>query len=276
MLMGNESGDLVALKQRIDAGRAAWPTVVLDDDAFARHVASLGGDGLPPLQHAADLWLACACALGDPGAIVAFERAHRATIERAIGKIDRAFVDEGTQAILVSLLVRTPEAAPRVATYGGRSSLRTWLATVATHAAFKMARRPAEQPHESVGGLTYAIGDEPEIALAKARYRPELEAALRAALAGLDARQAVLLRLHHGQGWSIDRLGESYRVGRSTAARWVAAARDALLAETKRVLRERLGLTPSELQSIVMVLRSEIDASLVRLLDARAAEATAS
>ena len=117
------------------------------------------------------------------------------------------------------------------------------------------------------GSFDAFVADEPELALAKARYGPELEASLRAALAALEPRQIVLLRLHHAKGWSVDRLGGIYRVGRSTAARWVAAARDALLDGAKSHLRARLNLTPAELESLVVLLRSNVELSLVRLLE---------
>ncbi len=170
--------------------------------------------------------------------------------------------------MLVSLLVAEPPNGPRIAKYGGRSTLRAWLATVATRATLKLRRPRHEQAFESVSGLADAlVAVEPELVLAKARYAPELAASLIAALEALPPRERILLRLHHARGWSVDRIGELYRVGRSTAARWVAAARDALLVGAKKDLRARLNLTPTELDSLVALLRSSIDVSLIRLLE---------
>jgi RNA polymerase sigma-70 factor (ECF subfamily) len=257
------------LAQRLAAGREAWPDLGLDEASFVRHLARhTEGGALPPLQHSADLFLACACAVGTNGAAAAFERAYRSVLERAVQRVDRGSVDEGTQVVLVSLLVTQPPNEPRIAAYSGRSPLRTWLETVATRATLKLHRRRDDKAHQSIGGLVDAfVADEPELALAKARYGPELEASLRAALAALEPRQIVLLRLHHAKGWSVDRLGGIYRVGRSTAARWVAAARDALLDGAKSHLRARLNLTPTELESLVVLLRSNVQVSLVRLLE---------
>ncbi len=58
-----------------------------------------------------------------------------------------------------------------------------------------------------------------------------------------------------------------YRVSRSAAGRLVADARETLLDETKRRLRERLSLTPSELESLLGELQSDLQVSLVRMLD---------
>lgn len=257
------------LHEHIAIGRAAWPDVALDDDDFVRFVAAHGKEsGVPPVERAADLWIACACATSAEGAASAFERTYRGAIERAVSRVDRGAVDDGTQAVLVSLLVREGSTPPRIAAYGGRAALKTWLTTVATRAALKLRRNMDDRQHESVSALSNAVTSiEPELAFAKVRYGPDLEGALRAALARLDARQVVLLRLHHAKGWSIDRLGGLYGVGRSTAARWVAAARDALLEETKREVKGRLRLTSSELTSLVDLLRSNLDVSLLRLLD---------
>jgi RNA polymerase sigma-70 factor (ECF subfamily) len=257
------------LAQRLAEGRQAWPDLMLGDASFVSHLAAHAEGGeLPPREYSRDLFLACACAVGTKGAAAAFERNYRSVLEHAVARVNRRTVDEGTQVVLVSLLVAEPPNEPRIATYSGRSTLRTWLTTVATRATLKLHRRRDDQAHESIGGLVDAfVAEEPELKLAKARHGPDLEASLRAALGELEPRHLVLLRLHHAEGWSVDRLGGLYRVGRSTAARWVAAARGALLDGTKGHLRARLSLTPTELESLIALLRSNIQVSLVRLLE---------
>ncbi len=255
------------LRARIEAGRAAWPGVALDELVFVRHLGGLAKESLPPRSHAADLWIACACATGVAGAAVAFERAYRPVIERAVARVDRHSVDEGTQAVLVSLLVPDPGERPRIAEYGGRAALKTWLATVAANATLRLHRRRDDQPHETLSGLAEEIANaEPELALAKFRHRADLEAALRDALGNLDARQRMLLRARHVKGWRLERLATMYRVSRATAARMVTAAHEALREETKRLLRERLKLSRSEMESLVQLLQSQLEVSLVKLL----------
>src|SRR5882672_3131869 len=58
--------------------RAAWPSVELSEEAFTAHVALHLPAHLPALDaiekmHTADLYLTCACAMGDAHAIAAFE-----------------------------------------------------------------------------------------------------------------------------------------------------------------------------------------------------------
>ena len=258
------------LTSRLDLGRAAWPSLAVDSAHFVRHIAvhARGGGELPPLEHSADLYLACACAAGATGAAAAFETAYRPILERAVGRVDREAIEEAVQIVLVSVLVGEPPNEPRIATYGGRSTLRAWLATVATRATLKLHRRRDDQAHDSVGALVDAfVAEEPEIALAKARHGPDLAAAFIAALGALEPRERVLLRLHHARGWSVDRIGAFYKVGRSTAARWIAAARNALLEGAKGRLSAQLNLTPTELESLVALLRSNVELSLIRILD---------
>jgi RNA polymerase sigma-70 factor (ECF subfamily) len=257
------------LHERAQAGRAAWPHIDVPEAMFAAYVGQRTTAATPlPLERAADLWLACGCTFGVPGAADALIATYRGLVQRAVARVDSTIVDEATQRVFVSLLVREGDDPPRIAEYGGRAALSTWIATVAARTALKARRRKDDQSHESLDGLTCAIAAEPELVLAKARYGPEVQAALRRALAALDARQLLLLQLHHGKGWSVDRLGSFYRVGRSTAARWVASARGALLDKTKRDLQQRLRLEPRELESLLTLLKTQLGVTLVSLLNA--------
>ncbi len=71
----------VALEGLYDAGRAAWPTVPLRAEAFARRLAFAvrdRADVLAAMQelHGADFFLAAACVAGTPGATDLVIRAH--------------------------------------------------------------------------------------------------------------------------------------------------------------------------------------------------------
>src|SRR5262249_13160495 len=78
-----------SLAAAYDAGAAAFPDVPLDPDVLARHLASLATTRalLPRPDLAADVYLACACALGHPRAVEAFERAHAPSIARAVARV---------------------------------------------------------------------------------------------------------------------------------------------------------------------------------------------
>jgi RNA polymerase sigma-70 factor (ECF subfamily) len=258
-----------ALRARVNAGRAAWPTLDLAETTFIAHLGErVHGGELPPLAHAADLWLACACTLGLPGAAVAFDRTYRRVIERAVARMAGAEKDDVAQHVLAALLVQQGENPARIAEYGGRAPLQTWLKTVASRTALNRRRRRDARPHESLSGIAdEATRADPALEIVRARYAPVFERALRLALDALEPRQRMLLRMHAVDRWSIDRVAKAYEISRSTAARWVSAARQALRDATRARLLELLPMSPREIESLLCVLQSDLlEVSLVRLL----------
>jgi len=250
------------------AGRAKWPEIALDQDRFAQHVASLATDGAPQVDRAADLYLACACALGVAGAVEAFERTYATDIERTVARVNKdvAFVRDATQAVRERLLIARPDAPPRIVEYGGRAALRAWLASAATRVALNMRRGKAEQPHEELrsnANMMIANATAPELAVLRARYKDDFEEAIKDALRALPSRERAILRLHLAERTSIDGLATIYGIGRSTAARWLAAAREQFLDNTRAIFCKRAGIASAEFDSIAAALRSDLDMSLV-------------
>jgi RNA polymerase sigma-70 factor (ECF subfamily) len=126
-----------------------------------------------------------------------------------------------------------------------------------------------DRSHESLSAVAAAAAaptEAPELDLARRRHAAEFRDAIRAALSKLEPRQRALLRMNLSNGLSIDRIAEIYQIGRSTAARWLAAARDALQDHTRGELVARLRLSPAELESLAAVIRSEIELSVAGLL----------
>jgi RNA polymerase sigma-70 factor (ECF subfamily) len=218
-----------------------------------------------PSQHASDLALAAACAATDPVAMVTFDALLVEVVRRAVRRIDSSpgFADVVTQELRTRLL--TGER-PRIREYQGKSSLRSWLTTAAVRAALNARRGAKERPHESVGSGIRALGAEPEIALLRARARGELATSVGAALGRLPPRDRALLRLSVVDGVGVEGLARMYGVTKSTSARWLASAREALRRLVRDDLCARLVLTPTELESFVHALSDDIDVSVGRLL----------
>lgn len=98
-------------------GRAAFAEVPLDDEIFVRHLARAAmrmSDGAALSALAAeDLYLACACLVGAPGAADALMAQQRSVIRRAIAlTAPRANADEIEQGLLTDLLVGSPGRPP--------------------------------------------------------------------------------------------------------------------------------------------------------------------
>ena len=254
----------------IARGREAFPDVAVAPAQLAAHLAQLEIDPRAEHAHAADLYLACACAVGSGAAIAAFDRDLVPVVRAAVRKIDPAadFVDEGVQVARERLLVAAPGAAPRIAEYAGHGPLRAWVRIAAMRIAMNMLRdrrRNLLVDDDRFFELV-AVPDDAERRRSAVRYGEAAAEAMRAAFAALTARERNLLRMHHLHGLTVDELAPTLHVHRATVARWLAAAREHLLAETRAGLRERLAIGEATVDSILRELASQIDVSVVRML----------
>lgn len=269
-MLGVAGARATHLTRMIEAGQRAFPDLAVDADRFAAHVeARLAPGGDPASLHAADLYLACACAAGDARAVAAFDARYAAEIPAFLAGVERspAAIEEVRQLVRERLFVAPPGKDPKIAEYSGRGSLASWLRVVTLRVAAN--RRRGERPHEdldAVPEVDVLPSVDPELAIVRARYRPAFDEALRAAFAGLSARERTLLRMHYLDGLNIDRLGLVFNVHRATVARWIAAAREGLLERTMAQLGERLRLGAGELASLLAVLRTGLEVSLRSLL----------
>jgi RNA polymerase sigma-70 factor, ECF subfamily len=258
------------LRDMATSGAAAWP-VRPPIDAFVRHLAeraasldelaALSGDGL---------WLACACAIGDQGALRVFDDAFRADVARVLGRMGvSAMLEEVAAGVLAALFVGTP---PGIAGYRGSGELRAWVRVVAVREAYRILReqRRTEQ-HEVVesdeGRLERALGArDPEVDRLKVAYRAQFKQAFQLAFGDLPARDRTLLRYHLLDGLKLEQIGLVYDVSRATAARWLAQARTTLLDLTRRRMSAALDFSGNELDSVMHLIQSELDVSITRLL----------
>jgi RNA polymerase sigma-70 factor (ECF subfamily) len=115
---------------------------------------------------------------------------------------------------------------------------------------------------DDVGGRELGAGADLEVDYLKGHYRAVFEAALKETLTELPVQQRNVLRLSFVEGLSIDEIGALHGVHRATAARWIAAAREAILDGTRRRLRSDLSLSDSEFDSVVRLVQSQLEVSL--------------
>lgn len=262
-----------ALTRAVGRAREGWSSGAVDvePEVFA---AFLGGrvaaDSLETAR-VEDLWAACACGTGDSAAIAAAEARYFPDVDAALGKMglsaDR--MGEVKQGLRKVLFVGDPSAgvAPRIGEYKGTGDLRAWLRVTAMRAALKLLRKEnRETPTDDALLEARAQTDDPELGYMKAAYRAAFKTAFQEALDSLDAKEKTFLKQQIVDGLSIDELGSLYQVHRATAARWVQSAREKLLTRTRRTFMMNARISSDECESIMRLVRSQLDVSLHRRL----------
>jgi RNA polymerase sigma-70 factor (ECF subfamily) len=265
-----------SLSSAFAGGAEAWPGVSLEASRFVEYLAERipadAEDVLSALDalHASDLYLACACSSGARRAIESFEARYAVDVDAVVVRVtgSKRGRDEVLSRLRQKLFVGGGSAHPAIGQYSGRSALRTWLNVALVRLTLNVAagaNRELPVEDEILEALP-AEGADPELEHFKRLYAAEFRAALAEAIAGLATRERNLLRHGFADGLTIDQIGALYGAHRSTAARWVRGAQQKLLTRLRRALVTRLGVSETELQSIVRLIESRIDVSLRRCL----------
>lgn len=253
--------------------RVGVPEFFVPDAEFQAFVAERVPDG-KPAEHLADLYLACACARGDRAALAAFDTRFLRDIERVIARYHLAPSerDELKQQLRHRLFV-ADGGPPKIAAYSGGGPLVAWVRTVCTRLVLDLVRRSHRELNrmrdDGDAALVDASGSDPELAYLKKLYAGEFKTAFGQALAELSARERLLLRFHYVDGLSTERIASLQSVHAVTVLRRLGRARDLLLRETRKRLRSRLQVSPSQLESIERLIRSDIQVSLSQVLGGR-------
>jgi RNA polymerase sigma-70 factor (ECF subfamily) len=263
------------LATHLAKGAAEWPALALEPRIYVRHLADKlrertgePADRVIRTMPAADLYLAAGCTSGVPAAIAAFQATLLPVVRPALAKIGLAdtIIEETEQRTSIMILVGDPDQ-PAIARYQGRGTLKSWVRSIAIRTGRRLAgTRDGGGDHdlEQVDLAALNIHD-PELALLRERYREQAHAALVAAVAALTERQRNVLRQYYLDNLTIDQLAALYRVDRATTARWVIAARTDVLTGIRTELAAALGANTDEIDSILRLVRSQLELSLRHL-----------
>jgi len=259
------------LTERYADARAAYPGAEVPWGLFASHVRGkmAAQPGLlPDTLRTRELFLAAGCLARDARAVAYVERETFRELEAAYARFPRLGVplDDVKQRFREAFLVG---ASPKIEGYAGAGSLRGWVRAAVLHMLLNVVQRESREEPTDEALLDVVIGAEPgaEAAYVKLACREAFEASFAAAMATLDARERALLRHAFVDGRNVDDIGAVYGVHRATAARWVAAAREALVTRTRKDLVRRLGITETEAGSIIAAALSGVGSFLIARLD---------
>ncbi len=264
-----------SLQHALSLAHRAHPNIPVADDVFVRALAHHMGKELANREavaniHVEDLYLACACAAGMDCAISTYRRRveHLVTAIARRFDTDSSFVDDVLQLLMQKVLVRDGEREPRIPDYSGQGALDAWTRIAATRVAIDLQRRNRVWSNASDEGILDAIlpHEDAELEFARGRYLDEVNAAFSDAFAQLSPRERNVLRLHLLEGLNIERIGAIYHVHRSSVARWITRAKGEVLAESSRLLGQRLGASASEVRSLIKLVHSQAELHLSAVL----------
>lgn len=268
----DEMHDGDALRALIDEAREAWPGIDVPEEAFVELLAAhaKGPPARPPAELAVvEMWLALACARGHAKALRELEARTFPGARAALGRMGLSAdaIAEALQTLREKLLVAQDGEPPRILAAAVHGDLPGVIRVAAVRTALNLRRRDHRIELDDAPLLReLAPDDDPELAALKEQHRSAFKSAFEDALAGLEARERNVLRMHLVHNLSIDAIGGTYQVHRATAARWLASIREKLDREVRRLLRERQGLTDPEVDSLVRLVESRIQVSFQRVL----------
>lgn len=232
-------------------------------------------------MHHEDLFLATACAGGDRIAWEYFTDEYLALLRRFAQHACRSCdaSEDLAQDLIAKLLGESLNAAikerrsvqgagacglnenmtspNRLGSYNGRGSLAGWLRAAVSHAAIDGFRRAARQVSleemEEEGRLPQPGNPQPEDPPDErldARWGPVLAQALKEELAGLCARDRLLLNLYYIESIPLKAIGLQFGVHEATASRWLERLRRGVRKRVEHKLRKTHGLTARDLESL--------------------------
>lgn len=283
------------------SGAARWG---VSEDAYAemlfRSVTHRFGGG--PLSsrevreylealHAPDLALACACRAGHPDAWDHFVRELRPDLyaaARAIAGDEYRELADSLYAELYGLAERDGERRSLLTYYHGRSRLTTWLRSVLVQRQIDRKRANArleqldpsdpDEPLAVTGAASTAAGDRlrppggggiPDVGLPefeRRRFVSMAQSAIDAAIAALDDRSRLRLRLYYGEDLTLGQVGRVTGESEATVSRKLDRARRELRRLVEKALRAEHGLAADAIAECFELAARAPELELTRLL----------
>ncbi|MCH9683626.1 MAG: sigma-70 family RNA polymerase sigma factor [Deltaproteobacteria bacterium] len=261
-----------ALAQWVERGRTGAAFQV-DAAVFVAHLATRL-DGIPSdatqwdALAAADLHLACACATGNQLALGVFERRYGGAVLAKATKMvrDGVTADEVRQQVWHKLFVGLGGGRPRIGDYTGRGTLLGWLNVIVARTAIDLNRSAGSAAARPLAQGLLHHADDPELTYLKQHYRDAFEGALQTAIGELSPRQRNMLAYNLIDRLDTNQIGSIYGVHRTSAGRWLADAREALLTRTRRELMRALEVGGDDVDSIMRLIGSRLDVTFRHLL----------
>jgi RNA polymerase sigma-70 factor (ECF subfamily) len=257
------------LRRGIALAREAWPDVEVPEDLFEGYVLARAEGADVAGLRLTDLYLACACSLGDRRALAAFDRAFLAPVEGIVrGVAGAGHLASDVAQVVRARLLGDESGRRRISDYRGTGALAGWVRVVALRIAANARRGERAAAAASAGSSAPPTPPAIEDMVLRARYGDAFNDAFRRSFRALGAEDRLALRLHYADGRSLDQVAAALDLSRATAGRRLLSARTRLREETLRILGDELGASREELESVLAAIRSHLDVSFGALVTA--------
>jgi RNA polymerase sigma-70 factor (ECF subfamily) len=266
------TGDAGELPELLERAERRWPMLPADRPAFAAYLGKhrpreSSIEEYLAQVHVEDLFLAFACRRGNPEAHAMLDALYLSGVEKELARKSwlAPLASDAIHQLRDRLLVGDP-SGPKLEQYAGTGPLLALVRAAALRIAINLRRQRLPSEKQAPVDEAVLLSPDPEIEFLKTHYREHFGTAFREALAGLPDEQLNVLRLRLVDGLNIDAIGVMYGAHRATVARWIATTRRTLLDQTRARLAARLRIDQDELDSVMRLVRSRLDASIRSLL----------
>lgn len=217
--------------------------------------------------RAAEVFLTCACAIGDPAAIRHLQQRYLSGVARSLLRGRNAnLVEEALQQLTATMFLPRVGRPPEIADFAGSGPLSGWLRIATLRILLRLERRERRAVHDVPIEGTVAASMDPEVIYLRSRYGSALQNALVDAWNEMSPPARVLLRMRYTDNLGIDDIASSANIHRATAARRVKRAEETLVASARRLLRERLDADDGDINSVLRHIRSQINLSVSQIV----------
>jgi RNA polymerase sigma-70 factor (ECF subfamily) len=183
----------------------------------------------------------------------------RAPLRRTGATVDQ--IDLLLDDLPALLVAPRDELPPRLVGYSGRGRLAAWIRVVAVRTLVERMKSAPLANDEAAAELAAPELD-PELLLLRRQYAAEFAVAFRTVIGELPPADRLLLRQHHLEGIGIDRLAAQHGIHRATAARRIAAVRELVFERVRRHLLATLRIGGDTFDSLVRIVRTELELGL--------------
>jgi RNA polymerase sigma-70 factor, ECF subfamily len=254
------------LQQAFSVGATAWPAIGLclaDFTEFMRR-HSITPDA--PNEIIQDLFLACACGLGAASALQSFRERYFGVVAAAVRDLNSSpeYADEIFQRLQEALFVSAPGTDAKIQHYKGQGPLAGFIRTTARRIGMRITVAAARFQGEEALVQQFSNASELEATVIKLQCREAVNRALCLALRQLPRRERLILRLNLVEKVSTARIAAMYNVSQPTVSRWIQRSARAIQETVKVLVCDELGIDSGELDSLLQLVRSQIEITISR------------